>query len=133
MVKRLFGLMTTIVGVMLAMILLGCPMDDDLNLDGTWVGDDGYVYVFSGSNFTLMVDTPTGRVNSQRGTFSINSARTEFTQRATHNWVSGSWVEMTFIDGVWSFEMLSDDSFKISGYGQTGTFGPFWSGVYTRQ
>ena len=85
-----------------------------VNLEGTWVGvDNNFMYIFNGSNYTLRQNN-SGWVNVERGTFSLNTERTKFTQNCTHYWDNNSWVAFSN-RGIWDLS-ISGNRFTITGY-----------------
>ena len=82
-----------------------------INFVGTWDGvDNNYTWFFNGSNYTLQ------RHNSdvERGTFSVNTEQTRFTQVATHTMRNGNWVPLrgTLISEL---TILSNNRFRMIG------------------
>jgi len=89
-----------------------------INLDGTWVGDDKYIIVFSGANYTIYNNgnyiigdsNPKGITNWEKGTFSLNPEKTKFTRNCTHLWKNNTWVENRGT-GIWGIKILSNNKF----------------------
>jgi len=79
---------------------------------GTWIGvDNNYTWIFSGSNYTLLQNG----VNCEKGTFSVNSNKTKFTQNGTHYWSNGTWLSYTGGGLVSDLSILSNNRFRIIG------------------
>ena len=87
------------------------------NLDGTWVGGDKiidqYMYIFSGSSYTLMERNGSIYENREKGYFTINDGyRVEFIVNATHRWRNDSWVEVD-LKAVWYISDRTNYSFTL--------------------
>jgi hypothetical protein len=102
-------------------------------LEGTWTGGDPagdptyWIYIFNGSNYTLMEKKGSSYENCERGTFSLNGTRTRFTQNCTQKWVNGEWRGGFLYSGsfTWDITILSANMFRGSG--------PDWIEIYIKQ
>ena len=93
-----------------------------LNIEGIWrLADNRMRYIFSGSNFTLQQNTPSGWENVTRGTFSINATRTKFTRNVTHFWEKGTW-EAYRGTSTSDMTITGNNRLTISGTGQDGYY-----------
>ena len=131
-VKRL-GIIAFVAIILFSMV--GCDLDKDDNiLDGTWIGvDNDYQYIFSGSNYTLKVKDGSSYTNSEKGTFSLNSSKTRYTQKGTHKWQYGSWVSYTSANPSCDI-VISGSSFTLTGHGESGwSVGGYFTETYTKQ
>jgi len=79
--KRFFGMMVFIAGIMLAINFFSCSPSNPL--DGSWETEQKHIqYAFDGSNYEMYYND---RLNGSKGTFSLNSNKTEITFLSTHS------------------------------------------------
>ena len=120
---KLFKMMILLIGIVLVFSLIGCELEEtNSNLDGTWVGN-GWVYIFSGSDYTHLSERAYGRSNWTKGTFSLNAAKTKFTENCTHRWVGGVWRDDTAWTGTEVYDIvISGNKFTLSRNGFSDTY-----------
>ena len=87
---KLFGIIAVIaiIGFSFAACTNGST-DEPGPLDGTWVGDNLWQFIFTGSDFTVQVNSG-GWKNRLKGTFAVSG--TDITFNCTHEW-NGSSLE----------------------------------------
>jgi hypothetical protein len=114
------------------------------NLDGTWIGDgiggskNSWMYVFTGSEFTMLANNDSTYVERYKGYFKIEKAQFvidtyEYTQKVTHAWRNGSWELIIFstIDEKWYITGETNNRFTIRD--SLFTTGASWNHTYTKQ
>lgn len=126
--------------VVIGFSMVACNLDNDDDnavLDGTWIGgavgdNDHWMWVFSGSNWTLKEEDGSIYLNYQKGTFSLNSSKTKFTGKATHEWRNGSWVTFNGFEAVCDIN-ISGNTLIMTSHGNSPGWPDSWTETYTKQ
>ena len=124
--KKIINYLRIIALIAVIVINFSACSDDGSNsgpLDGTWVKTDNLAQlIFSGSHYTAQFNVGGWRDN-EKGTFSLNSAKTKITFECTHLWdsITEELKEFTGTSDPQDIS-ISGDSFTIDGDCFVGTW-----------
>jgi len=109
MKKRINILIALVCLSALSLAFVGCEEPEPNNLDGTWVGTDGYgetaTIIISGNNMELRGKDEDGNNYRVRGTVTYTNSTITFTQKERYS--GGSWASIT--------QSTSTENYRLSG------------------
>ena len=136
--KSYFRVVILLLGIILASVLIGCDLfNDETILEGTWIGgsegeEDHWMWIFNELNWTLKEKDGSIYVNSQKGTFFLNTSNTRYTGRATHEWRNGSWVAFNGAEAICDI-VISGKTLIMTSHGNSPGWPTSWTETYKKQ